>query len=235
MSILGKESSSKSKWLINIHNPITSGIHLGNPIDGTNWIDFRYEKLPQVCFKCGMLGHAKNVCKNQAFDLQTLATLGPWIRSTQYGKRKMEDKDKKYHSNPSHSKDFGHYSPPVPSDLLEKLAAMRVNKATDKQTSGTSPAQTSQLKLCMNNPSMDSVQITQIGTNMKTQQENYNQDMMDMDTAHETSTVSHSSQIKRQKMIAQQRVGTARQASPQPGKSSLGTVRGLETLGQLEL
>jgi hypothetical protein len=112
---------------------------------------------------------------------------------------------------------------------------MRVNKATDKQTSGTSPAQTSQLKLCMNNPSMDSVQITQIGTNMKTQQENYNQDMMDMDTAHETSTVSHSSQIKRQKMIAQQRADTARQASPQPGKSSLGTVRGLETLGQLEL
>ncbi|GAU38621.1 hypothetical protein TSUD_276590 [Trifolium subterraneum] len=48
----------------------------------------------------------------------------------------MEDKDKRFHSNPSHSKNFGHYSPPVPADLLEKLAAMKVNtpKETTKDT-----------------------------------------------------------------------------------------------------
>jgi hypothetical protein len=212
----GKRIIIKIKVAINIHNPITSGIHVGNPIDGTNWIDFRYEKLPQVCFKCGMLGHAENVCKNQALDLQTLAPLGPWIRSTQYGKRKMEDKDKKYHSNPSHSKDFGHYSPPVPSDLLEKLTAMRVNKAKDKQPSSTNPTQSSQLNLCMINHPRDSVQVTQMGANRKTHQQDYNQDMMDMDISHGTTTVSHNSQIKRQKMEEQQRVGTARQASPHP-------------------
>ncbi|MCI59243.1 hypothetical protein A2U01_0080498, partial [Trifolium medium] len=38
----------------------------------------------------------------------------------------MEDKDRKYYSNPSHANNFGQYSPPVPTDLLDKLAAMRV-------------------------------------------------------------------------------------------------------------
>ncbi|GAU48571.1 hypothetical protein TSUD_137560 [Trifolium subterraneum] len=56
----------------------------------------------------------------------TLAPLGPWIRSTQYGKRKMENKDRKYYSNPSQSPNFGHYSPLVPASLLAQLAAMKL-------------------------------------------------------------------------------------------------------------
>ncbi|PNY08539.1 ribonuclease H [Trifolium pratense] len=133
----GKKIIIKIKVAININNPITSGIHVGNPTDGTCWVDYRYEKLPQVCFKCGMIGHADKLCRNQALVLDTLAPLGPWIRSTQYGKRKMEEKDRKYYSNPSHAKNFGQYSPPVPTDLLEKLAAMRVNTAQANQTQQT--------------------------------------------------------------------------------------------------
>ncbi|GAU34369.1 hypothetical protein TSUD_217090 [Trifolium subterraneum] len=63
---------------------------------------------------------------NQALDMATIAPLGPWIRSTQYGRRKMDEREKKYFSNPSQAKNFGQYSPPVPADLLEKLAAIRV-------------------------------------------------------------------------------------------------------------
>ncbi|GAU48257.1 hypothetical protein TSUD_174950 [Trifolium subterraneum] len=51
--------------------------------------------------------------RNQALDLD-IAPLGPWIRSNQYGRRKMEDKDKNFYSNPSHSKNFGYYSPMCP-------------------------------------------------------------------------------------------------------------------------
>jgi hypothetical protein len=123
----GKKIIVKIRVALNIHNPITSGIHVGNPTDGTNWIDFRYEKLPQACFNCGLIGHADKLCRNPALNMETLVPLGPWIRSSQYGKRKLEEKERKYHSNPSHSTNFGHYSPLVPSDLLEKLAAMRVN------------------------------------------------------------------------------------------------------------
>jgi hypothetical protein len=116
----------KIKVAINVHKPIQSGIHVGNPTDGTCWVDFRYEKLPQFCFNCGLIGHAANLCRNQALNMETLAPLGPWIRSTQFAKRKIDEKDRKFYSNPSHSPNFGQYSPTVPATLLEKLAAMKL-------------------------------------------------------------------------------------------------------------
>jgi hypothetical protein len=112
---------------INIHKPISFGIHLSNPTDGTCWVDYKYEKLPQVCFKCGLLGHSDKLCRNQALNMETLAPLGPWIRSTQYGRRKMDSRDRKLYSNPSQSPNFGKYSPPIPAALIAQLTAMKIN------------------------------------------------------------------------------------------------------------
>jgi hypothetical protein len=134
----------KVKVAINVHQPIPSGIHVGNPTDGTYWVDFRYEKLPQMCFKCGLVGHADNLCRNRALEADTLAPLGPWIRSSQYGRRKMEDKDKKFYSNPSQSPNFGHYSPPVPAALLAQLAAMKLQSQTPRDTATGFQQQTQQ-------------------------------------------------------------------------------------------
>jgi hypothetical protein len=78
----GKNLIIKIKVAIDIKKPILSGIHIGNPTDMTKWIDYRYEKLPQVCFKCGMIGHMDKLCRNPALNLETLAPLGPWISST---------------------------------------------------------------------------------------------------------------------------------------------------------
>jgi hypothetical protein len=36
----GKKLIVKIKVAINVHKPISSGIHVGNPIDGTCWVDF---------------------------------------------------------------------------------------------------------------------------------------------------------------------------------------------------
>jgi hypothetical protein len=103
---------------INIHRPLPTGIHEGNPTDGTCWVDFRYKKLPLVCFKCGLIGHVDKLCRNQPLNMDTLTPMGPWIRSTQYGRRKQEIKDQKFYSNPSYSPDFGKYSPPLPPSLI---------------------------------------------------------------------------------------------------------------------
>jgi hypothetical protein len=130
----GKKVIIKIKVNINVHKPIPSGIHVGNPNDGNCWIDYRYEKLPLVCFKCGLLGHAEKLCRNPPLVLGTLAPLGPWIRSTQYGRRKMEAKDRKFYSNPSQAPNFGQYSPPVPTSLLEKLAAMKIQQNREENS-----------------------------------------------------------------------------------------------------
>jgi hypothetical protein len=61
----GKKMIIKIKVAINVLQPIQSGILIGNHKDGTTWIDFRYERLPQVCFQCGILGHMEQLCQNQ--------------------------------------------------------------------------------------------------------------------------------------------------------------------------
>ncbi|MCH82220.1 hypothetical protein A2U01_0003021 [Trifolium medium] len=211
----GKQVIIKIKVAININNPITSGIHVGNPTDGTSWVDYRYEKLPQVCFKCGMIGHTDKLCRNQALVLDTLAPLGPWIRSTQYGKRKMEDKDRKFYSNPSHAKNFGQYSPPVPSDLLEKLAAMRVNTAKANQTQHPQPKDANHSPQNIESYHGQDMQSQQEERNKKAHRLSYDQET----TNHPTSDIvmkEQSPTIKRQKMEELPRVGTAKQASPQP-------------------
>ncbi|CAJ2642331.1 unnamed protein product [Trifolium pratense] len=133
----------KIKVAINVHQPIPSGIHVGNTTYGTCWIDFRYERLPQMCFNCGMMGHDRKLCRNQALKTDTLAPLGPWIRSTQYGRRKLDEKDRKFYSNPSHSPNFGMYSPPVPEALLAQLAAMKLQQHSPKDNK-QEPRQTDQ-------------------------------------------------------------------------------------------
>jgi hypothetical protein len=97
----GKKVIVKIKVAIDVHQPLQTGILIGNHKDGTKWIDFRYENLPQVCFKCGFLGHNDKLCMNEAVNMDDQAPLGPWIRSNQYGRRIMDEKDKRFHSNPS--------------------------------------------------------------------------------------------------------------------------------------
>jgi hypothetical protein len=203
----GKKVIIKIKVAIDVHNPITSGIHVGNPTDGTNWIDYRYEKLPQMCFKCGMIGHMDKLCRNQPLELDTLAPLGPWIRSTQYGKRKMEEKDRKYYSNPSQSKNFGHYSPPVPADLLEKLAAMRVQPTRGSQTNQPTQQQS--------NPVTAKAQATE-EREKKAHKLSINNATMQQDHHTNLDMQGQSNIVKRQKIEDNTRVGTAQQASPQP-------------------
>ncbi|PNX95453.1 hypothetical protein L195_g018645 [Trifolium pratense] len=131
----GKKMIIKVKVAINVHEPIQTGILIGNHKDGTTWIDFRYEKLPQICFKCGILGHGENLCQNEPLNMEEAAPLGPWIRSNQYGRRVMEEKDRKYHSNPSLSKTFGKYSPPIPASMLAQMEAMKLQEEAPAESS----------------------------------------------------------------------------------------------------
>ncbi|GAU25523.1 hypothetical protein TSUD_280080 [Trifolium subterraneum] len=126
---------------MDVNQPIQTGILIGNHRDGTTWVDFRYEKLPQVCFNCGILGHSNKLCQNEAINMMESAPLGPWIRSNQYGRRVMEEKDRKYHSNPSQSKTFGQYNPPIPASMLAQMEAMKLQEETNKEGSSSSTSQ----------------------------------------------------------------------------------------------
>jgi len=115
----GKNVIVKIKVDLNVNNPIIPGIHIGNTIDGTSWIDFYYENLPQMCFN---------------FGLEENSPFGPWIRSNIYGRRLIDPKERKHFSNPSISKQFGQNSLPAPDELLKQLADLRIQEARSQPT-----------------------------------------------------------------------------------------------------
>lgn len=69
----GKNIIVKIKVIIDVKNPLTTGIHIGNPVDGTNWIDYRYENLPLFASSVGWLDMGKSGAKIQLLK---------WVTST---------------------------------------------------------------------------------------------------------------------------------------------------------
>jgi hypothetical protein len=128
----------------------------------------------------------------------------------------MEDKDRKYYSNPSHGKIFGHYSPPVPSYLLEKLAAMRVNNRQNNQPEQTSQSTVNQAPHTMDSSPMEGIQHQLMERNTKNNRIGTNLGQFQAEFTLEYVPVNQASQGKRQKIEDISRVGAAKQASPQP-------------------
>lgn len=48
------------------------------------WIDFKYERLPNFCFICGILGHGDRFCPKlfEGYHTDTEKSYGPWMRAT---------------------------------------------------------------------------------------------------------------------------------------------------------
>ncbi|MCI18972.1 hypothetical protein A2U01_0040127, partial [Trifolium medium] len=42
-------------------------------------------------------GHSDKLCQYDAMNMEESTPIGPWIRSNQYGRRVMEEKDRKFH------------------------------------------------------------------------------------------------------------------------------------------
>ncbi|KAJ1382310.1 Zinc knuckle CX2CX4HX4C [Sesbania bispinosa] len=119
-----KERGSFVKILVDIdvEQPLKAGVNVGSKKDGIYWVDFQYEKLPQFCYACGMLGHNKDFCSNKEVDKPDDETengsLGPWMRASVFGRKIVNM------STPmaSHSHDWR--TPkriPIPSTELSKL------------------------------------------------------------------------------------------------------------------
>jgi len=60
----------KVKILFNIKNPIRVGMFIRNDCDGMNWIYFRFENLPMLCFRCGLVGHNIENYRNPPIQLE---------------------------------------------------------------------------------------------------------------------------------------------------------------------
>ncbi|CAA2993775.1 Endonuclease exonuclease phosphatase, partial [Olea europaea subsp. europaea] len=63
--------------ILDVRNPILTGFWLRLPGLNDIWIEFRYKKLGQFCYKCGRIGNHYFSCKFSAGK----AKFGPWLRA----------------------------------------------------------------------------------------------------------------------------------------------------------
>lgn len=111
----------KVKVMLSLSQILKKGVNTGSKSDGVFWVDFRSEKLPQFCFRCGRIGHGEQGCQQE--DTGS-SSWGPWLRSLGGGRRISND-DGRSGSKKKGPKDLKpRHRRGFPHDLLSKLDAM---------------------------------------------------------------------------------------------------------------
>lgn len=70
---------------IDLRKPIPSGF-MHKLASKTSWIQFRYERLAEYCYSCGIMGHSKAGCSigKVLNDSHGDDIYGPWLRAEPY-------------------------------------------------------------------------------------------------------------------------------------------------------
>ncbi|KAK9290065.1 hypothetical protein L1049_008229 [Liquidambar formosana] len=89
-----KEALIKSTFLrvqvdLNVHNPLKTGFTLKRQSLPDVWIQFKYERLSDFCYKCGRLCHSEKACSwdvpldsgSSGLPRQGALAFGPWLRA----------------------------------------------------------------------------------------------------------------------------------------------------------
>jgi hypothetical protein len=70
---------------VDISKPLCWGRKLGMANGGERWVSFRYERLPNFCYWCGLLTHGEKDCKFWLKNQETLSRedrgYGTWLRA----------------------------------------------------------------------------------------------------------------------------------------------------------
>ena len=90
MDLVGEPGSVWKKFLrirvdIPIEKPLLPGFFLPRPNNSDSWIGLKYEKLANIFYKCGVIGHEEKSCTNTLFQIRnpygvTFKAAGPWLR-----------------------------------------------------------------------------------------------------------------------------------------------------------
>ncbi|KAL0014282.1 hypothetical protein SO802_001351 [Lithocarpus litseifolius] len=91
VDLVGESSGSWKRFIrvqveVDILQPLMPGVFLPRGDLPTIWIGLKYEKLADVCYRCGLVGHESRYCQGNAFLLRNpfgsdFAAAGPWLRA----------------------------------------------------------------------------------------------------------------------------------------------------------
>ena len=61
--------------------PFRRGGYVKNDEGGRFWVDFRYERLPTFCYRCGILGHDEKHCQASSMEQLSGSQYGEWLKA----------------------------------------------------------------------------------------------------------------------------------------------------------
>lgn len=77
---------------IDITKPIPRGRLVTFHSLGQMWVSFKYERLPWLCFHCGIIGHLERECvlrlREDKKNEDTMKQYGPWLRAAEFVQRR---------------------------------------------------------------------------------------------------------------------------------------------------
>ncbi|KAL9675773.1 hypothetical protein QQ045_003979 [Rhodiola kirilowii] len=78
---------------IDVDKPIMRAVYLKEKNVEYTWIDFKYERLPNLWFKCDRMNHETSQCDYEKGEELSMRKFGPWLREEN---KKSDGSDETY-------------------------------------------------------------------------------------------------------------------------------------------
>lgn len=120
---------------ISLKNALPPGFFYDRVNDDELWVQFKYERLPDFCLKCGFLDHVTGRCKFESLATITSAhgirakTYGPWLkaevtRNLEFVNLLVDAADQRQHSQNGHSREMVVFGKNTRGCLCERIPAV---------------------------------------------------------------------------------------------------------------
>ncbi|KAF2299407.1 hypothetical protein GH714_031853 [Hevea brasiliensis] len=131
------------RTLLAVDKPFSSGFYTQMHDGSLQWIQLKYEKMPDICFSCGIMGHLSKVCTTEtqpsSSDNHNLNTgFGPWMKTNPVHRNTKENQMNPVFPNPPTQRDTTPLPPPqtaCPESQLalpDTIVATNLPKTTPK-------------------------------------------------------------------------------------------------------
>lgn len=121
---------------VEINKPIPVGFFHNMGKKG-RWISFQYERLPDICYRCGILGHVERNCPaSETSNIRILGDLyGPWLKTEAEAALLVRDGERLRRVENKKSEHFDNFSDDINTDISNVVEEEKII-SEEEETAG---------------------------------------------------------------------------------------------------